>query len=297
MFEAPNVKINLGVAAYHSGDANGDGYIDDTDYVITANYILAQNPNNFVFSAADMSGDGRVYVNDLPLIINAAMAFDFEVYNAPRRAPAQAAANNALYVNDFDMAGNQTKTLSIMLDNATAFSAVQCDINLPAGVSIVEQTDEWGDPAYALLSSARSNDHDAWSDITGSGDVRLIITNSISRPLKGSSGAIATFKVRSAAGFSGEHELTLRNIVCADADATRYALPDAVCLINHAAGVTGDVDGNGSVDGNDLNMLINILLGKLSVNDASVKGEPNVDGNGGIDGSDLNALINIILGK
>ncbi len=61
--------------------------------------------------------------------------------------------------------------------------------------------------------------------------------------------------------------------------------------------VTGDVDGSGTVDGADLNMLINIILGKLSATDASVKGNPNVDGQGGIDGSDLNALINIILGK
>jgi hypothetical protein len=44
-------------------------------------------------------------------------------------------------------------------------------------------------------------------------------------------------------------------------------------------------------------MLINLLLGKLSATDASVKGNPNVDGQGGIDGNDLNALINIILGK
>ncbi len=61
--------------------------------------------------------------------------------------------------------------------------------------------------------------------------------------------------------------------------------------------VTGDVDGSGEIDGNDLNMLINILLGKLAPTDDSVKGNPNVDGEGGIDGTDLNKLINIILGK
>ena len=296
MFEAPNVKINVGVAAYHSGDANGDGYIDDTDYVITANYILAQNPSNFVFSAADMSGDGRVYVNDLPLIIDAAMNFDFNSMSfAPQRAPKRASATDALYVNDFDLAGGATKTVSIMLDNTTAFSAVQCDIALPDGLTIVQQTDEWGDPAYALLASARSDDHDAWSDIASTGDVRVIITNSISRRLKGNSGAVATFIVQSANGFSGEHELLLKNIVCADANAVRYALPDAVCLINHSASIPGDVDGNGAVNGTDLNILINIILGKD--NAANYDGRANVNGEGGVDGNDLNKLINIILGK
>ncbi len=55
----------------------------------------------------------------------------------------------------------------------------------------------------------------------------------------------------------------------------------------------GDVDGNGEVNGNDLNILINILLGKD--NAANYDGRANVDGVGQVDGNDLNALINIIL--
>ena len=293
--EAPNVKINIGAVDYHSGDANGDGYVDDVDYAITVRYILAQNPTNFVFNAADMSGDGRINITDLPLIVNAAMAYDFGTYNAPLRAPAQASANNKMYVNDFDLGGNATKTLNIVLDNATAFNAVQCDIEVPDGLTIVEQTDEWGDLAYALPVSSRMNNHDTWTDLTGSGNVRLIIANSNNNALKGSSGAVATFKVRSAAGFSGEHELVLKNIVCADANAVRYALPDAVCLINHSANLPGDIDGNGAVNGTDLNILINIILGKD--NAANYNGRANVNGEGGVDGTDLNKLINIILGK
>ena len=57
----------------------------------------------------------------------------------------------------------------------------------------------------------------------------------------------------------------------------------------------GDVDGDGEVNGNDLNTLINILLGKD--NAANYDGRANVDGVGGVDGNDLNALINILLGK
>ena len=59
----------------------------------------------------------------------------------------------------------------------------------------------------------------------------------------------------------------------------------------------GDVNGDGDVTGEDLNMLINILLNKITANDPSVLGNPNVNGEGGVDGNDLNALINILLGK
>ena len=59
--------------------------------------------------------------------------------------------------------------------------------------------------------------------------------------------------------------------------------------------VTGDLDGNGAVDGTDLNILINIILGKD--NAANYGGRANVNGEGGVDGNDLNMLINMILGK
>lgn len=60
-------------------------------------------------------------------------------------------------------------------------------------------------------------------------------------------------------------------------------------------GLRGDVDGSGAVDGNDLNILINIILGKDSAE--NYDGRANVDGAGNVDGSDINALINILLGK
>ena len=57
----------------------------------------------------------------------------------------------------------------------------------------------------------------------------------------------------------------------------------------------GDIDSNGYVDGIDLNILINIILGKYNAD--YYDGRANIDGQGGVDGSDINTLINILLGK
>ncbi len=62
-----------------------------------------------------------------------------------------------------------------------------------------------------------------------------------------------------------------------------------------AAGVRGDVDGSGTVDGTDLNELINILLGKDDANNYGGRADVNSDTQ--VDGNDLNLLINILLGK
>ena len=57
----------------------------------------------------------------------------------------------------------------------------------------------------------------------------------------------------------------------------------------------GDVDGDGNVDVNDVNILINIALGKVSA--SSYKGKSDVTGDGEVDVNDVNAVINMILGK
>ncbi|MBR1882336.1 MAG: hypothetical protein IJ808_04875 [Muribaculaceae bacterium] len=62
-----------------------------------------------------------------------------------------------------------------------------------------------------------------------------------------------------------------------------------------AGGLQGDVNGDGEVDVNDVNILINIVLGK---DDASKYGNrANVDGVGDVDVTDVNTLINLVLGK
>ena len=57
----------------------------------------------------------------------------------------------------------------------------------------------------------------------------------------------------------------------------------------------GDVNGDGTVDITDVNMIVNVMLGKTTA--SSCKGDPNVDGQGGIDIADVNAVINLMLGK
>ena len=57
----------------------------------------------------------------------------------------------------------------------------------------------------------------------------------------------------------------------------------------------GDVNGDGEVDVNDVNILINIVLGKDDA--AKYEGRANVDGAGDVDVTDVNTLINLVLGK
>ena len=61
------------------------------------------------------------------------------------------------------------------------------------------------------------------------------------------------------------------------------------------SGIFGDIDGNGKVDVGDVNILVNIILGKE--NNADYISRADVDGDGKIDVGDVNLVVNIILGK
>ena len=60
-------------------------------------------------------------------------------------------------------------------------------------------------------------------------------------------------------------------------------------------GIPGDVDGDGKVDVSDVNLAVNIILGKESRADYMTRAD--LDGNGNVDVSDVNLIVNIILGK
>lgn len=57
----------------------------------------------------------------------------------------------------------------------------------------------------------------------------------------------------------------------------------------------GDINGDGVVDVSDVNLAINVMLGKEQ--DATIVARADMDGNGSVDVSDINLVINAMLGK
>ena len=62
-----------------------------------------------------------------------------------------------------------------------------------------------------------------------------------------------------------------------------------------SAAVRGDVNGDGVVDIDDLNAVINVMVHKNT--DAGIEARTDIDGNGMVDIDDLNVVINVMVGK
>ncbi len=66
-------------------------------------------------------------------------------------------------------------------------------------------------------------------------------------------------------------------------------------MLAASAAVRGDVTGDGVVDIDDLNAVINVMVHKNA--DAGIEARADIDGNGVVDIDDLNVVVNVMLGK
>ncbi len=72
-------------------------------------------------------------------------------------------------------------------------------------------------------------------------------------------------------------------------------MPNIVGDLSENAAVKGDINGDGVVDVDDMNIIINIIVGKANV--ANFSEVADVNGSGVVDVDDMNIIINIIVGK
>ena len=180
----------VNVWAYVIGDANGDGEVTVTDIVVTAKYILGEDVDTFIFEAADVNGDGDITVTDVVLI--ARMVLDPELVG-PGRAPALGANDDSMSADDIQLEVGETRTVSIALDNAIAYTAFQLDLQLPDGLS-----------ADNFRLTSRAGSHVLGSNMQADGTQRVMCYSPMLAVIDGQDGALLTFDVTATSQVTGE---------------------------------------------------------------------------------------------
>ena len=188
-YYAPDLNVPVTIKDFILGDVNIDGTVNVSDYVATANYILELNPYPFVFAAADVDGNLTINVSDLVGVANIALNF----LGAPviNYAPAQdydGLGRMALAANCSNIApGRYVVTLD--LNNSSAITAFQMDINLPMGMKLVN----------ANLSNRASSSHTLEMAELANGTYRLLGSSMMSKAFAGNEGSLLTLEIEGAA--------------------------------------------------------------------------------------------------
>ena len=155
------------------GDVNGDNKVNVSDYVTTASYILEQDPQPFIFAAADLDENGSINVTDLVGVAAIALTYPSE---APRHAPAMGIMDGDVAINA-TMSGNE---IVVSLDNDVDITALQIDLTLPQGMSVAEAT----------LTDRASASHTVDVAQVVNGNYRLLAASSALKAFKGHEGAV-----------------------------------------------------------------------------------------------------------
>ena len=198
-------------------------------------------------------------------------------------------ANDRLYINDFNINAGESKTIEVLLNNDTAYCALQTDIVLPQGLSIAVDDDEY----IVDLTNRKGRDHVVSTNMLGDGSIRVFVSSQGSNSFSGNSGAILTIEITASSSFT-KGNVTIKNSVLVEEDGTRHQLANEIAKVNGGIPIfiPGDVNGDGECTGSDVTALYNYIL----YNDTSAIVNGDQNGDSQITGSDVTAVYNIILG-
>ena len=213
--EIASMASTLSVWAVALGDCNRDNAVDVADIVALANHILGNEVETFVEKAADYNEDGAVDVADIVGIANCILGGN-KVRSLVREVLATRAAT-AGYSFDIlpfvlEVEGSRTVTLDLA-DPSESFTAFQCDLYLPDGISIDTNNrgkykfnfnEERTDASYHTLSGSLQAD----------GAVRMLCYSTDSEVFLGKDGALINIPLTADASLaSGVYEFTIANTV------------------------------------------------------------------------------------
>ena len=193
-----------------------------TDVVVTSQYVLERDPQPFIFEAADVNGDANITVTDVSRI---AWMLLNPTLTAPRLLAPELWNNwDRMSGNDIAIAPGETRTVSIMLDNAMDYSAFQLDLTLPDGLT-----------ASNVRVTDRASGHALDVNTLQDGKVRALCYAPDLAAINGHEGALLTLDVTATGSIEGD--ITVDGIELVTPDCCTVKLDTFSIAVNSPSGL------------------------------------------------------------
>ncbi len=200
------------------GDADEDGLITIADVNIAINVALGRRSE--YPSQTDTDGDGVVSITDVNNIINLVLGRNpyTYVFITPN-------TQSTVSINNFSIAPGETRDIDLMLNNEEMVSHIQCDIDLPQGLTLVGMTTAQRAQGHTLASDLRDN------------NLRLLCYSLEDNDMEGNQGAIVTLKVRADESLATDATITINNVVLAGKGHDALFAAETTAQVTNASGV------------------------------------------------------------
>ncbi len=196
------------------GDVNNDGEVNIADINALVDIILGSVVDGDTMLRADVNEDGEVNIADVNALVNIIM-------NPSLLMSMRIDTDDLLHLDDVAIQPGEERTVDIRLDNAEGYSALQCDITLPQGLSLVGV--KCGKDQ--LLKS------DGMDDMTS----RVVLYSMDRQRFDGD--CVITITVHADAALSTEGEIQLTHVVLADEDNVGWHAANYSALVTNSTGV------------------------------------------------------------
>ena len=211
-FTAPDYATNIRVADYPLGDSNGNGEVSVFDATNTVDQILERYTDRFIRKAADVNHDGIITVSDvtgtIDIILERPMAS-----RATHRAASD--TDDKVFIDDFKLTNGQQQTISLQLTNTELYTAFQCDIVLPEGLTVAEDDDNM---PMVSICGANANNHIVQTNYVSNGALRLLVMSMNNSPFKANVNNVVNLTLEANAAIPGQKVINIDNVRLVNAE-------------------------------------------------------------------------------
>ena len=219
-FAAPNHTIRFTLNDYPLGDSNGDGSVTTNDIVYTVDHILERYLDRFMQRSADVNKDNQITVADVTGTVDIVL----------ERPSNRAASNNnydaqgRLYMSDQRMIVGEQQTIGLQIENAAEFIAFQCDVYLPAGMTIARNEN---DGLMIGLSGDVNSNHIISANLLENGVVRMVVMSPQNEAIDLANNNIVNLTVMTDDAMIDGSVIDIRDIRLVRGNNSEYLAPDA----------------------------------------------------------------------
>lgn len=225
-FSAPDYPATIHVADYPLGDSNGNGFVSIQDATNTVDEILERWTDRFIRKAADVNCDGVITVSDVTATIDIILERPTASNQANRAA---VTSDDKIFIDDFKLVNGQQQTINLQLTNTGHYTAFQCDIVLPEGLTIAENEQQ---VPMISISSANAQDHIVQANYVGSGALRLLVMSMNNTAFATNANDVVTLTFEANAETLGQKVINIENVRLVDVESrTESEAPDTQATV------------------------------------------------------------------
>ena len=220
----------LSVIPPTKGDSNDNDVVTITDAVNTANYAVGNEVEHFCFEAADVNGDNKVTLADASGTVTVLLDMPAMTTAAKVRAMSRSAEveQDMLVMDDYLSNIAETSTINIRLENSYDYVAMQADVVLPEGMSLV-----------SIEAGDRAANHSLMTKQVNANTTRIVLFDLDNNPFVDNDEPLLSLNVTVNSSATGD--IIINNALASDSQANEYMLKSTG---GHNSVMTGATDVN-----------------------------------------------------